>query len=115
METHFENLTQGQSAMARERVLRDLKTLVRDSESLLKATAGDLGEKASEARRRLAGALERAKVTYAELQEQTIASAKAAAKKADTLIRHHPYESIGVAFGIGLLLGVLVGRRCRPE
>ena len=35
----------------------------------------------------------------------------AAAKKADTIIRDHPYESIGVAFGVGLLLGVLVTRK----
>ena len=111
METHFENLAQGQSAMARERVLQDLKTLARDSEVLLKATAGDLGEKAGEARRRLAGALERAKATCAELQQQTLASAKAAAKRTDTVIREHPYESVGIAFAIGVLLGVLVSRK----
>jgi ElaB/YqjD/DUF883 family membrane-anchored ribosome-binding protein len=34
-----------------------------------------------------------------------------AAKKADTVIRAHPYESLGVAFGIGMLIGVLVGRK----
>jgi ElaB/YqjD/DUF883 family membrane-anchored ribosome-binding protein len=111
METHFENLVQAHSAMARERVLRDLKTLARDSEDLLKATAGDLSEKARGARARVADALERAKATCAELQEQTIASAKAAAKRADTMIRDHPYESIGIAFGIGLLVGVLVARK----
>jgi len=46
-----------------------------------------------------------------ELQNQAIAGAKAAAKKADTVIREHPYESLGVAFGVGLVIGVLVGRR----
>ena len=42
---------------------------------------------------------------------QVAASAKAAAKRADTVIRDHPYESIGIAFGIGLLVGVLVKRK----
>jgi ElaB/YqjD/DUF883 family membrane-anchored ribosome-binding protein len=111
METHFENLVQAHSVMARERVLRDLKTLAHDSEDLLKATAGDLSERTKAARARLAGALERAKEAGAELQELTIASAKAAAKRADTVIRDHPYESIGVAFGIGVLVGVLVTRK----
>ena len=111
METHFENLVQAHSVMARERVLRDLKTLARDAEALLKATAGDLSKKGKAARARLAGALEHAKATGAQLQEQTIASAKAAAKRADTVIRDHPYESIGVAFGIGVLVGVLVTRK----
>ena len=45
METHFENLVQAHSEMARERVLRDLKTLAHDAEDLLKATADDLSEK----------------------------------------------------------------------
>jgi len=111
METYFENLVQAQSVMARERVLQDLKTLARDSEALLKASAGDLSEKARGARARLADALERAKATCAELQEQTIASAKAAAKGADVVIRDHPYQAIGIAFGIGLLVGVLVARK----
>ena len=111
METHFENLVQAHSAMARERVLRDLKTLARDAEDLLKATAGDLSEKTKVARAHLTGALRRAKQTGAELQELTIASTKVAAERADTVIRDHPYESIGVAFGIGVLVGVLVTRK----
>jgi ElaB/YqjD/DUF883 family membrane-anchored ribosome-binding protein len=111
METYFENLEQAHSEMARERVLQDLNTLARDSEALLKATADDLSEKAKGARARLAAALQRARATYAELQQQTVASAKAAAKRADTVIRDHPYHSIGVAFGVGLLVGVLVARK----
>jgi len=111
METHFENLVQAQSGMARERVLQDLKTLARDSEALLKVTAGDLGEKAKGARARLAEALERARATCAELQDQTLASAKSAAKRADVVIRNHPYESVGVAFGVGLLVGIFISRR----
>jgi len=111
METHFENLVQAQSGMARERVLQDLKTLARDSEALLKVTAGDLSEKAKGARARVAEALERARATCAELQDQTLASAKAAAKRADVVIRNHPYESVGVAFGVGLLVGIFISRR----
>ena len=37
--------------------------------------------------------------------------AKEAAKKTDEAIRSHPYESIGIAFGVGILIGVLIGRR----
>lgn len=111
METHFANMEATDSAQARERVLADLRTLARDSEALLKATAGDVSEKAKEARARLSAALERAKATCEELQGQALETARAAVKKADTVIREHPYESIGVAFGIGVLIGVLIGRR----
>lgn len=111
METNYEAIEKAHSAIARERVMSDLQTLSRDAEDLLKATAGDVSDKAKEARSRVAAALERAKVTCVHLQEQTLATAKAAAKKADTVIRDHPYESIGVAFGVGLLIGVLVTRK----
>ena len=111
METHFENMEHAHSTLARQRVMADLKSLVRDSEDLLKATAGDVSEKAKEVRTRISSALERAKETCEQLQEQTADTARAAAKKADTAIRTHPYESIGVAFGVGLLIGVLVTRK----
>jgi ElaB/YqjD/DUF883 family membrane-anchored ribosome-binding protein len=111
METHFESLELAHGAIARERVLQDLKTLARDAESLLKVTASDLSDKAKEARANLGGALERAKATCADLQAQTLASAKAAAKRADTVIRDHPYGLLGYAFGFGVLVGVLLARK----
>ncbi len=111
METHFENLEHAHTRMARERVLADLRTLAHDSEQLLKATAGDLSEKAKEARANLTAALARTQSTIEELQSQAIAGAREAAKKTDAVIREHPYESLGVAFGVGLLVGLLVGRK----
>ena len=111
METHFENLELAHSAITRDRVLRDLKTLARDAEDLLKATASDVSEKGRELRVRLTGALERAKETCTVLQAQAVASAKAAAQKADVVVRDYPYQSIGFAFGLGLLIGVLVTRK----
>ena len=80
---------------------------MRDAEDLMKATAGQAGEKVSELRSRLAAMLESAKATGQRLEEKTIAAAKAT----DRTIREHPYESIGIAFGVGLLVGVLVARR----
>jgi ElaB/YqjD/DUF883 family membrane-anchored ribosome-binding protein len=111
METSFESLEQAHGMVSRERVINDLKMLVRDTEDLLKVTAGDLGDKAKELRTRLAGAVERAKGTCAELQEQAVASAKVAAKRTDTAIRDHPWQAAGIAFGIGLIVGVLAARK----
>jgi ElaB/YqjD/DUF883 family membrane-anchored ribosome-binding protein len=111
MEKNQEAAEKTDTAMARERVLTDLQALARDAEDLLKATAGDVSERAKEARARVNAALERAKTTCGDLKEQGIASAKDAVKKTDSMIRAHPYESIGIAFGIGLLIGVLMRRK----
>jgi ElaB/YqjD/DUF883 family membrane-anchored ribosome-binding protein len=92
--------------MSTERLASDLKAIARDAEDLIKATAGEVSDKAKEARSRLMVALESAKERCEELQEKAVAGAKAT----DKVIRDHPYESIGVAFGVGLLIGVLVGR-----
>ena len=92
---------------ANRRLASDLKALVHDAEELMKATAGQAGEKVTELRARLAAALEAAKATCHRMEEKTVAAAKAT----DRTIREHPYESIGIAFGVGLLVGVLVGRK----
>jgi ElaB/YqjD/DUF883 family membrane-anchored ribosome-binding protein len=109
METHFENMENHNPAA--DRVVADLKALIRDSEELIKATASDVSEKAREARARLNAALERANTTCHHLQEQTAAKAREVAQKTDATIRAHPYESIGIGFGVGLLIGVLVARK----
>lgn len=92
---------------ANDKLSADLQSVMRDAEELMKAAAGLPGEEASELRARLAGALENAKATCRRWQSK----AADAAKAADHTIREHPYESMGVAFGVGLLIGVLVGRR----
>lgn len=106
METHFDPM-QPENEVSREKIKEDLRTLMQDAEALLKATASDMSEKAREARARLGEALEKAKATYQRMEEKTVAAAKAT----DKVIREHPYESIGIAFGVGLLLGVLVSRK----
>lgn len=92
---------------ANERLAADIKLLARDAEELLRATAGEAGEKIKEVRQRLSKAVESARATCENLQDQTAESAKAA----DEAIREHPYESIAIAFGVGALIGLLVGRR----
>jgi len=92
---------------ANERLMGDLKSAAEDAEELMKATAGQASEKVKELRNRLASTLESAKVLAHRAQDKTIAAAKAT----DATIREHPYQSIGIAFGLGILVGVLVARR----
>lgn len=90
-----------------DRLVSDLKRVVRDSEELLQATAGAVGDKAQEVRERLGEALESARRSCRGLEEKAIEGAQAA----DRTIREYPYQSMGIAFGVGLLLGVLVTRK----
>lgn len=57
-------------------------------------------------RRKLTSAMETARIQKARLQERTVEGAKAT----DRAVRTHPYHSIGVVFGLGLIIGVLLRR-----
>ncbi len=60
-------------------------------------------------RAKLEGAVEKAKEVCENLEEKTVA----AAKTADKAVRTHPYPAMGIAFGVGLLIGVLAMRSRR--
>ena len=92
---------------ATDRLISDLKRVVQSSEELLHATKDAVGDKALAVRERLNDALDDARRTCRHLEEKALDGAKAA----DKTIREHPYQSIGVAFGVGLLIGVLVTRK----
>lgn len=111
METHFPQTENSHRREATERVMADLKSLARDAEDLIKVTASDASESAKEARTRLTAALERTKKSYLALQQQGLESAKVGLQKTDDTIRTHPYETVGIALGIGILVGALLKRR----
>ena len=81
--------------------------LVEDARALLAATAHVAEEKVVEARRRLTAAIDKGKETWHTVQEKAVAGAKAT----DQAIRDHPYHAIGVALGVGALIGFLLSRR----
>jgi len=85
----------------------DAHTLVEDARGLLEATSEIADEKISAARKRLSVALEAGRETYENLQERVVKGAKVA----DRTVRTHPYESMAVALGAGLIVGILVSRR----
>lgn len=90
-----------------DRLVSDLKSVTKDAEELLKTMSGEGGDGSHELRQRLSSAIDSAKATYHRLEEKAVAGAKAT----DKVIREHPYETLGVAFGVGLLIGVLVARK----
>lgn len=88
-------------------LVNDLKTVVRDSEKLLAEVADASGEKAAVLREQLSESIAKAKCACQKLEEKTKDSLKAA----DEVVRQHPYESIGVALAVGVVIGALVARK----
>ena len=86
----------------------EMVTLAEDARALMTATADVAGEKVGEARKRLAAALERGREIAGNVRDKAVAGAKAA----DEAVHEHPYQAIGIALGVGALIGFLVARRC---
>jgi ElaB/YqjD/DUF883 family membrane-anchored ribosome-binding protein len=101
MEMYFSNMTAEEGT--KEKLVQDLMTLVHDAEELVKTAGGDV---AARSKTELLAALERMKASCRKVETRAVAGAK----RTDQLIRQNPYQSIGIAFGLGLLLGVLVNR-----
>jgi ElaB/YqjD/DUF883 family membrane-anchored ribosome-binding protein len=85
-------------------ISKDMAAIAEDAHTLLTATAGIAEETVVDARRRLLAALENGKAAYSHLQEKAVESAKVA----DKAVHDYPYHAIGIAFGLGALIGFLV-------
>lgn len=96
---------------AKERVIKDFKAVVNDTEELLKATANQTGERIAAARARMEESLAATKKQLAELEDSAIEKTKAAARATDQLVHENPWQSAGIAAGVGFLLGMLINRR----
>jgi len=99
------------SEVTKEQLINDFKIVVSDAEALLKATAGQGGEAMAAVRARVEESLAAAKEKMSDAQAAMLARTKAAAKATDEYVHVHPWKAVGVAAGVGLVVGLLIGRR----
>lgn len=107
MYTEIENT----DAVTKQKLIADFKVVIADAEELLRATAQDASEKAVAARARIETHLADAKAKLANLEEAVAVRAKQAADATDQYVRANPWKAVGIAAGVGVLLGMLIGRR----
>ena len=95
----------------KDKLMADLRVMIADAEELLRVTADQASGSAAEVRGRIQGRLQQARAELAQLQGAAIAQVKAAGHAADEFVHENPWKSVGVAAGIGLVIGLLIGRR----
>jgi len=89
----------------------DLHQGIADAEELLKLTANHAGEGTAQLRERVRDRMSKARVELQHLQQATVEKAKAAGHATDVFVHENPWKSIGVAAGVGLVVGLLISRR----
>jgi ElaB/YqjD/DUF883 family membrane-anchored ribosome-binding protein len=94
----------------RENLVSSFKALLDDAEELLRATANDASEKATSARRQIERRLQEGKKTLTEAQSFLSEKTKEATEVTGTYLKENPWSAVGIAVGIGLILGLLSRR-----
>ncbi len=87
-------------------LIRDIKSVIVDAETLLKATANQGGDALATFRAKTEDSLAIAKEKMAKAEEK----ARNAASATNDYVRENPWKAVGAAAGLGVLIGLLIGR-----
>jgi ElaB/YqjD/DUF883 family membrane-anchored ribosome-binding protein len=104
MEINMEHVTS-------ERLMQDMRVVVADAEDLLKATAGQTGERIEKIRAKAEESLRTARNRMQIAGKAVQESATEAVQTVDDQVRKNPWTAVGIAAGVGLVLGIVLGRR----
>jgi ElaB/YqjD/DUF883 family membrane-anchored ribosome-binding protein len=95
----------------RDKFVQDMRLVISDAEELLRATASQAGERIGVARERIQDSINQAKTKLADVQALAMERAQQAARYSEEYVRDNPWRAIGIAAGIGLVLGIILSRR----
>jgi len=104
MEINMEHITS-------EKLMQDMRVVVADAEDLLKATAGQTGERIEKIRAKAEESLRTARNRMQIAGKAVQESATEAVQTVDDQVRKNPWTAVGIAAGVGLVLGIVLGRR----
>lgn len=99
------------TTVTKEQLVSDMRVVVADLESMLKATANSADAEVRALGDRLRERLSLAKARLVDAEHALLAKGKEIARTTDDYVHENPWTSIGIAAGVGLLLGVVIGRR----
>ena len=96
---------------AQEVLMADFQTLVSDTERLLEHTASLAGDQADELRAQIHESLLKARETLQLTEASLRDRGQAAVDATEAYVQAKPWQSIGIAAGIGFIVGLLATRR----
>ncbi|WP_094780113.1 DUF883 family protein [Paraburkholderia ribeironis] len=102
--------TTQQLALGGQKIVEDLRVLLRDSEEMLRLAANVPGEGVGALRSKLGTHVENLQSTLGDAQRNAQRRYRAAAVNTERYVRHNPWRAIGIAAGVGFVLGILTAR-----
>jgi len=95
----------------KEKLIEDFKVVVSDAEELLKLTANQAGDKLNVVRGRVEESLTTAKAQLSEVEGMMLERTREAVEATDEYIKANPWRSVGIAAGVGMIVGMVIARR----
>ena len=96
--------------ISKEKLIQDLQVVVADAEELLKLTASQAGDKVVVVRERIQESLTAAKARLADAEDVMLEKTRQAARVTDEYVQDNPWRAVGIAAGVGLVVGMLISR-----
>jgi ElaB/YqjD/DUF883 family membrane-anchored ribosome-binding protein len=104
-------MTAARFERSRDALVKDFTEVLTEADTLLKQATKESGEKASDLRAQVESKLRTAKLKLQDMQDDAVDRAKATARATDEYVRDNPWQALGVAAALGVLVGLLIGRR----
>ena len=105
------SLTGSLNEVTKAQLVAEFKTVIADAEALIKATAHQGGEKVDHLRSQAEASLASAKEKLEDLHEDLSEKGREAVNATDDYVQDNPWKAVGIAAGLGLVIGMLVSRR----
>lgn len=102
--------TTQQLGLGKQKIVEDLRVLITDSEEMLRLAATVPGEGVDALRERLGTHVESLQAALGDAQNAAQRRYRVASVSAERYVRQNPWQAVGIAAGVGLLLGVLTTR-----
>ena len=94
-----------------EQLVSDIKSVISEAEDMLSDTADQTGDKISQLRARVKARLNDARERLVDAEAALRHHTKKAARATDDYVHESPWTAIGAAACVGLLVGLVIGRR----
>jgi ElaB/YqjD/DUF883 family membrane-anchored ribosome-binding protein len=107
----IEDVMPHETTVTKDKLIEDLKIVIADAEDLLRATASQAGEKISAAREKVQDSLDRARAGLGNIEDVVMDTGKQVARATDEYVQDNPWQAVGIAAAVGLVIGLLISKR----
>ena len=96
---------------SKEKLIKDFQSVIADTEELMKFVSNESGGKAQALRDKLDRNLKLAKDYLRDVEGSVVDKSKVAAKVTDEYVHENAWRTVGLAIGVGILIGFLIRDR----